>query len=331
MQSCGFARMPPLATFAASSHFMKKAFAQIHLAVLLWGFTGVLGKAISLSAPVLVWYRMVLTTVIIAGIVSIRREWMLPEKKDRVRIAGIGFMYAVHWVAFYASIKYANASIAMVCLATASVFTALLDPLLNKGKFNRTEILLSLTAVAGVYCIYALQPEAGAGRPMVDFELGVGLGVVASVISAVFTVMNKPLAGRYPPRTLVAYEMGTGLIFLSLAAPLFISSYPGEALLPRGWDYLWIFLLSYCCTVWGQSLAMSALKKLSAFTVTLSVNLEPVYGIILAFLIFRENDQLGYGFYLGMGLIFFSLLCQVLLLVLRSRRNTALPPEAGLS
>ena len=303
---------------------MKRAFAQIHLAVLLWGFTGVLGKAISLSAPVLVWYRMIITAAIIALIVTQRKEWVSFSRKSMIRIVGIGMMYAVHWVAFYASIKYANASIAMVCLATASVFTALLDPLLNKGKFNAVEIFLSFMAVGGVYCIYALQPhDKDVANPMVNFELGVVLGVVASVISAIFTVLNKPLAEQYPPRTLVFYEMGSGLIFLSLIAPFYVAQHPAEILLPQGWDYLWIFLLSYCCTVWGQSLAMSALKKLSAFTITLSVNLEPVYGIILAFILFQENNQLGTGFYLGMGLIFASLMLQVALLVRKSRAGKA--------
>ncbi|WP_118972646.1 DMT family transporter [Taibaiella koreensis] len=305
---------------------MKRAFAQIHLAVLLWGFTGVLGKAISLSAPVLVWYRMIITAAILALIVTQRKEWVRFTRPDLRRVIGIGIMYAVHWVAFYASIKYANASIAMVCLATASVFTALLDPLLNKGNFNRVEILLSFMAVAGVYCIYALQPkQQDAAHPMANFELGVLLGVIASIISAIFTVLNKPLAEKYPPRTLVFHEMSTGLLFLCLLAPVYILNQPTEVLLPQGWDYLWIFLLSYCCTVWGQSLAMSALKHLSAFTITLSVNLEPVYGIMLAFLIFKENNQLGLGFYLGMGLIFTSLMLQVALLVRKSRRRPVDP------
>jgi drug/metabolite transporter (DMT)-like permease len=303
-----------------SSFRMKRAFAQIHLAVLLWGFTGILGKAISLSAPVLVWYRMLVTAIILGIIISKRGDWVKIVRKDMVRITGIGMMYAVHWVAFYASIKFANASIAMVCLATASVFTALIDPFLNKGKFNYVEIFLSFIAVAGVYCIYALQPRLGTGtHPMVNFELGILLGVIASIISAIFTVLNKPLAEKYAPRTLVFYEMSTGFVFLCLLAPFYLYTHPAEILLPQRWDYLWIFLLSYCCTVWGQSLAMSALKRLSAFTITLSVNLEPVYGIILAFLIYKENDQLGYGFYIGMSLIFLSLLFQVIIILLKNR------------
>lgn len=301
---------------------MRKAYAQIHLAVLLWGFTGVLGKAISLSAPVLVWYRMLLTTVIIGIILWFRKEWISIERKSLTKVIGIGLMYAVHWVAFYASIKYANASIAMICLATASVFTAVMDPIINKGKFNVLELGLSVLAVAGVFCIYLLQPaNTGNAQAMANFELGVFLGVLASIISAIFTVLNKPLAEKYAPRTLVFYEMFSGLAFLSLIAPIYIHFNPTEILLPQGMDYLWIFILSYCCTVWGQSLAMSALKHLSAFTITLSVNLEPLYGIILAFLIYKENNQLGTGFYLGMSLIFASLLLQTMVQVSKSKRN----------
>lgn len=303
---------------------MKKAFAQINIAVLLWGFTGILGKAISLSAPVLVWYRMSLAAVIIFFILTIRKEWHPIRKNDIFKLIGIGILFAIHWVAFYASVKLANASIAMVCLATASVFTAVLDPLFNGRKFNKIEIVLSLMAVAGVFVIYILQPVTTAAEyKMENFELGLLLGIAASVISAIFTVFNKPLAEKYPARPLVFCEMASGLGFLTLLAPVYLVYFPEERLSPAGWDYLWIFLLAYCCTVWAQSLAMAALKKLSAFTVTLSVNLEPVYGIILAFLIFKENTQLGYGFYLGMCLIFISLILQVVFTVNNARKRMA--------
>lgn len=302
---------------------MNRALFQIHLAVLLWGFTGVLGRAISLSAPVLVWYRMWLTALLLFLIISYRQEWRKFTRVDLAKVAGIGILFAVHWVAFYASVKFANASIAMVCLATSSIFTALLDPWFNKGKLNRKEIALSLLAVAGVGCIYFLQPSGGKAQSMPDFGLGVGLGVVASIISAVFTVFNKPLTARYPARLLVFTEMSTGFIFLSLLAPFYIMNMPSEPLLPQGWDYLWLFLLSYCCTVWGQSLAMSALRQLSPFTVSLSVNLEPVYGILLAFILFQENQQLGFGFYLGMGLIFLSMMLQVIMVMHKNRKARA--------
>jgi drug/metabolite transporter (DMT)-like permease len=302
---------------------MNKALLQMHTAVLLWGFTGVLGKAISLSAPILVWYRMLFTAVIIGIIILWRKQWVPVAKRDMLKVITIGLLFAVHWVAFYASIKLANASIAMICLATSSIFTAIVDPLVNKKQFNTKEIGLSLIAVLGVCCIGIFQPDSGVnntGQGMVNFEWGLVLGIVASVLSAIFTILNKPLTQKYPPRRLVFLEMAAGLGMLTLAAPIYIYYNPELPLIPVGYDWLWIFILSYCCTVWGQSLAMNALKKLSPFTVNLSVNLEPVYGIILAFVIYKENTQLGWGFYAGMVLIFLSMFIQVLW-VLKQKRS----------
>lgn len=300
---------------------MKKAFAQLHLAVLLWGFTGVLGKAISLSAPVLVWYRMLLAALFLGIIISLRKEWCPIQKKDIYKLIGIGMLISIHWVAFYASIKLANASIAMICLATASVFTSVFDPLLNRRAFNRNELFISLIAVTGVACIYFLQPKEVSGKSqMINFDLGLLFGIAASIISAIFTVLNKPLANKYPARPLVFAEMTSGVGFLCLLAPFYFFYFPAETLLPVGWDYLWIFLLAYCCTVWGQSLAMAALKHISPFTMTLTVNLEPVYGIFLAFIIFNENAQLGLGFYIGMILIFVSLMMQITVTLNKSRK-----------
>jgi drug/metabolite transporter (DMT)-like permease len=310
---------------------LKKALIQMHLAVLLWGFTGILGRLITLSAPVLVWYRMGLTALFIGIILSYRKLWQKVSAVDMRKIIGIGLLFAVHWVAFYASIKLANASIALVCLSTASVFTAVLDPLLNRKKINPLEVGLSLIAILGVYFIYAMYPaeesNPAAVHTMENFPLGLGLGILASVISAIFTVFNKPLTSKYEPRLLVFYEMLTGFIFLTLLAPLYLYQYPGEKVLPMDWDIVWIFCLVYFCTVVGQSLAMSALKHLSTFTVTFSVNLEPVYGIILAFIFFKEHEQLSGGFYVGMGLIALSVLLQVTLLIRNSRKQKMLAAQ----
>lgn len=291
----------------------------MHLAVLLWGFTGVLGKLISLSAPVLVWYRMGLTALFIAIILQYRKLWQPIIKKDMMRLIGIGILFAIHWVMFYASIKLANASIALVCLSTASVFTAVIDPLLNRRKINPIEIGLSFIAIIGVYLIYALQTKTAA-QTMVNFPLGLLLGILASIISAVFTVFNKPLTQKYEPRLLVFYEMLTGFVFLSILAPFYIRSNPSEPLLAMDWDILWIFCLVYFCTVLGQSLAMSALKQLSSFTVTFTVNLEPLYGIVFAFLFFHEHREVNWGFYTGVGVIALSVLFQTILMIRNGRK-----------
>ncbi|MCW3124156.1 MAG: hypothetical protein JWQ38_3648 [Flavipsychrobacter sp.] len=305
------------------THFknMKKALIQMHMAVLLWGFTGVLGRAISLDAPVLVWYRMLLTALFMAAIIIYRKQWIKPTPADVVRLAVIGGLMGLHWVAFYGAIKFANISIALVCLSTASIFTSLLDPFVNKGHHDIKEILLGSLAIAGVYLIYKFQQFYG---------LGIAFGIAAAILSSIFTVLNKKISEKYPARTMVFYEMATGWVFISLLMPVVFYYLPQTKFLPDTSslvvhnDWLWLVILSLCCTVWAQSLALNALKKLSSFTVTLSVNLEPIYGILLAFLFYNENreiifnkgtNDLNWGFMGGMGLILLSVLLQMLQLL----------------
>lgn len=293
----------------------------MHIAVLLWGFTGVLGRAITLDAPVLVWYRMLLTALFLAIIVTSRKLWVPISKKHLAQLMLIGVLMGLHWVAFYGSIKLANISIALVCLSTASIFTPLVDPLINRSKYEIKELLLGSLAILGVYLIYQLQ----------QFSVwGIVSGVVAAFLSSVFTVLNKQIANKYPVRTMVFYEMGSGWLFITLLMPLLYLYSPNMQLLPNSnnilgqlWyenDWIWLVILSLCCTVWAQSLALSALKKLSSFTATLSVNLEPIYGILLAFVFYNENreiifvkgtEQINTGFLAGMGLIVLSVVLQM--------------------
>lgn len=310
---------------------MRKALIEMHLAVLLWGFTGVLGKAITLDAPMLVWYRMLMTALFMAVILFYRGLWIKIPRRDILRLAVIGALMGLHWTAFYGAIKFANVSIALVCLSTASVFTSLLDPWVNKGKHDIKEVMLGCLAIVGVYLIYRFQQF---------YALGILFGIIAAILSAVFTVLNKGIADKYPTRTMVFYEMFAGWLFITILLPVLFYYQPHTQLVPKQgnifsagtWhafttmsnDWLWLVILSLCCTVWAQSLALSALKKLSSFTVTLSVNLEPVYGIILAFLIYNENkelifnkgtDSLNWGFLGGMGLILLSVVLQMIRLL----------------
>ncbi len=300
---------------------MKKALVQMHVAVLLWGFTGVLGKAISLDSPILVWYRMLFTAIFMAVILYYRKQWVKINIKDMLQLGLIGGLICMHWVAFYAAIKFANISIALVCLSTASIFTSIIDPFVNKGKHNATEVFIGAMAIAGVYFIYMYQ---------VSFGIGIVFGLIAAFLSSVFTVLNKRVAHKYPARTMVFYEMTTGWILISLLLPLVFHLNPNTKFIPQSAnllsadfiknDWLWIVVLSLCCTVWSQSLALNALKVLSSFTATLSVNLEPVYGILLAFLFYNENretifiagtNHLNRGFLIGMSLIILSVILQM--------------------
>lgn len=300
---------------------MKKAYTQINIAVLLWGFTGILGKAINLSAPFLVWWRMFLATVFLGLILYFRKGFIKVERKELRTLIVVGILFAIHWVLFYYCVKWANASIAMVCLATSSVITSILDPLIRKRPIIITEFWLGLLAVIGVFCIYLWPAEIKEeALAMQNFELGLLMGVIAALINAVFSIFNKPLSEKYPAQPLVFMELLSGLSFLTV-----FLLFAGEGLtedlgwIPKQLDWVWLFILSFFCTVIAQSLAMAALKKLSAFTVTLSINLEPVYGVFLAFLIFQENEQLGWGFYIGLMLIFLSLVGQIISSIRKSR------------
>ncbi len=307
----------------------------MHLAVLLWGFTGVLGRAITLDAPVLVWYRMLLTAVFMAVILFYRKQWVRIEKRDLVQLTLVGCLMALHWVAFYGSIKLANASIALICLSTASIFTTLTDSLAQRKRPDLGELGIGALALVGVFIMYLIPQleEHYSGTviedPLPNRSLGILAGVVAAILSAVFTVLNKRIANKYPARTMVFYEMGTGWLLISLLLPLQFFYLPETRIMPDLWDLVWLVILSLCCTVWAQSLALNALKHISSFTATLSVNLEPLYGIVLAFLFFQENQELRWSFYAGMALILVSVLLQMMRLLRPSKASPGFIREKG--
>ncbi|MGI9191087.1 MAG: DMT family transporter [Chitinophagaceae bacterium] len=269
----------------------------MHLAVFLWGFTGVLGRAISVAEFPLVWYRTAITAIILGLILWYRNEFKRISGFEVLRFLGIGTIIAIHWVAFYGAIKYANASIALTCLATAGIFTALLEPMVLRTRFNPIELLVGFIALIGMYCIYHFD---------VRYATGIGLGIIASLLSSVFTLFNKKIVQQYPARMVAFYEIGGGFLVLTLFYPVYTHFFPQADFALKGYDWLWLLILSWVCTVWGQSLALSALKVISSFTAVLLVNLEPVYGIILAMVFFQENKDLGAGFYWGISLIALS-------------------------
>ena len=316
---------------------MKKSLLSMHLAVFLWGFTGVLGRAITHSALTLVWWRVTITAFALAILLTILKRWKPIVGKDRLRTAGVGALMALHWVAFYGSIKESNASVALICMSTASVFVALLAPLAGEGKFQKAELGLSALAIGGVFLIY---------RTQLDFGMGILWGLVAALLAAVFTVLNKPLAGKYPPRTIVFWEMTTGCALLSiilLLAPANLLGnspfWPVQSLPAMGqsaWeflaqpnDWIWLIILALACTVWAQSLALKALEHISSFTSSLTVNLEPIYGMALAFYFYREGEDFTPASWAGVALIFLSVLLQMFF-SLRGRKARRQTVELGI-
>lgn len=295
---------------------MKKALLQMHLAVFLWGFTGVLGRGIHTDAFSLVWFRTGITSLLFLVILLLRKEFRALSRMELLRFLMIGSIIAIHWVAFYAAIKVANASIALTCLSTAGIFTAILEPLILKTKMDYRELVIGMIALIGMYLIY---------RGNFSFGPGIMLGIGAAILSAVFTVLNKKIVIHYPSNLVAFCEIGFGFLVLSILLPFYFFYYHPTHFAPSGNDWLLLVVLSFFCTVLGQSLAISALKKLSSFTTVLMVNLEPVYGILLAMIIFKENKELNTAFYIGISIIALSVAIHSIQII----RHRGMKPTSG--
>ncbi len=287
---------------------MQKALFQLHLAVLLAGLTGVLGRVITLNEGLLVWYRLILTIPVLALLMFWKKKWEPVSLKEMLSIAGIGVVASLHWVTFYGSIKYANVSVALVCFSSIGFFTAIFEPLINKRAFSLTELLLSILPVIGISLIFKFDPV---------YKTGILIGLIAAVLGSLFPILNGRKVKKHSPETVTFYNLAGGVVFLSALMPFYLKAFPPTHVIPTLVDWVGLLILSLVCTVWAMLLSMNALKYISAFTVNLSYNLEPLYGILLAFILFREDKGMGPYFYIGLALIVLSVLLQTYLIFVR--------------
>lgn len=281
---------------------MKKPLIQLHIAVFLWGFTGVLGRAIELNAGVLVWWRMFLTVATLVGLRFAQKQFERISVKDALQITLVGGLVALHWVCFYASIQYGNVSIALVCLSTLGFFTSFLEPLFLRRRIDLVEVMLGVASIIGIALIFHFNPV---------YKTGIIIGLISGLLSSLFSVFNKKLVGKFSAKTLSIYELGGGLLVWTLFLPLYVYYIPTSKFSPTGWDWVWLLVLAWLCTVLAVNLSFNALKHISAFTQCLTLNLEPVYGIGLAFLLYHENENLSGGFYYGIAIIASVVLLQM--------------------
>jgi drug/metabolite transporter (DMT)-like permease len=281
---------------------IQSALLRMHLAVFIWGFTGVLGKAISLKEGWLVWWRLLITAVSL-WILFYFFGWIKKvTTKQFLKLSLIGTILALHWLCFYGSIKYSNVSVALTCLATSGLFSAIVEPVFFRKKINIAELLLGLFALAGIAIIYVSN---------LDFSIGIYVGILSSLLTVLASVMNKKLVDGYEPKTICLYQLTGGFLGLTVLIPFYNYILPAEVLVPVGYDWLWLIVLSWLCTIFTFFLSIFALKRLSAFTMNLLLTLEPVYGIILAFAIFNESKDLSEYFYIGFGLILLAVVLQM--------------------
>lgn len=274
-----------------------RAYIQLHVAVLLFGLTGILGDLISIPKPTLVWWRMGLTVLSFLVWPSVLRDALKIDRKDLLRMVGIGCLVATHWVTFFVAIEITNVSITLAMLASSAFFTALLEPIIIGRKFKWYELALGLMVVPGVGMVVG----------STDFpNIGIIIALLSACLAAIFSILNKNMVSRLNPITMTMVELGSGWILLSVLAPFYYFSTPDMPFIPIGMDWMYIAILAFACTSLAYVFSLTALRYLPTFTVNLSINLEPIYTIILAFFILKEGEELNLAFYFGAAVIIAS-------------------------
>jgi len=261
---------------------MRKSYLILHIAVILAGFTGIFGKLISLNEVALVWYRVLFSTLILLLGFKILKVKRLDSLKDKIVIVQVGSLLMLHWIFFYASIKYANVSVGVICYCLTSFFTAIFAPIINKKRFNYEQLFLSLLTIVGISLIFHFDAS---------YQLGIILGVISSSFSALYTIYNERIVLKYDSKMINYYQLGGGTILLGILMPFYYLIFPQLVYIPSLTDVVYLILFSIFCTIGLYILFAEALKNLSAFTVNLTFNLEPIYAIGLAFLIFDEAKE----------------------------------------
>ncbi|HWI25286.1 MAG TPA: DMT family transporter [Lysobacter sp.] len=280
----------------------SRAYLQIHVCVVLWGFTAILGKLISLPALPLVWWRML---IVVAASLLIPRVWRgLRAMSWRLRgaYAGIGVLVALHWLTFYGAIKLSNASVGATCIALGTVFVALVEPWLARTRFSKRDLALGIMVLPGVALVVGGVPTG--------MRAGIAVGALSAFLVAIFGSLNKRLVEHGDPLAVTALELGAGTVAMTVLAPLMVHlpglshAFAGDLLvLPGTRDALLLLALSLACTLLPFTLSLVALRHMSAFAAQLAVNLEPVYAIVIAILLLGEQHELTPRFYLGVAVI----------------------------
>ena len=281
---------------------MKQAYIKLHIALILAGFTGIFGKLITLNAALISWYRLFFSAIIMLLFFAFKGKFVPIKNSSKLKISFTGLLLGIHWILFYGSIKYSNVSVGVVCFALSSFFNAILGPVINRRKLSVQELLLSSLTLCGIGLIFGMDAS---------YRTGIVLGVFSSIFSALYTLYSERIVNDYDSPTFMLWQMSGGCIGLTALMPLVLWVWPVKSLLPSAADLEWLLILAVFCTVLLYFLINNALKKIPSFTVSLTFNLEPLYTILLAVVIFKEGREFTAGFYCGLILIVSSLLFQM--------------------
>ena len=279
----------------------RKDYLTLHFLVLIWGFTAILGLLIEIPSVEIVFYRTLIASFGLFILLRIlKRPITIHIPSHLWYILGTGSLIAAHWILFFLSARISNASVCLAGMATCSLWTSLIEPLSQKRKIVGFEVLLSIVAFIGIAVIFNVE---------YDYFLGILTAVLSAFLSAVFTVINGRFTKTYDPYVITFYEMVGACVTIALFFPIYSGFFVDKLVLnPSPMDWLYLSILALVCTVYAYSVSVKLMKRMSAFSINLVVNLEPVYGIILALIIFGESEEMSPGFYLGTILILISVL-----------------------
>tara|TARA_R110000787_G_scaffold283347_1_gene396014 strand:+ start:5264 stop:6190 length:927 start_codon:yes stop_codon:yes gene_type:complete len=275
-----------------------KKYLHLHFIVFIWGFTAILGKLISIDAIPLVWFRMLLASIFIALYFIVRKKSFKLDSRSLIKFFLSGIIIALHWITFFKAIKVSNVSVALVMMSTGAFFTSFIEPLFFKRRIKPVEILLGLLVVIGLYIIFSFESQ---------YTLGIIYALISSFLSALFSVLNGLFVKKNDASIISFYQLLFGSIFITIFL-LFQGSFTASFFLLQTTDWIYLLILSSFCTAYAFIVSIDVMKHLTPYTVMLTINLEPVYAIILALIIFGESEEMNTEFYFGAFIVLFVVL-----------------------
>lgn len=269
--------------------FKNKNLLLLHFIVFIWGWSPIVGKLISVQAFQLVWFRMLIAVVVVGIYLIFLKQNLRINKKDFLQLFGIGAIIAFHWVCFYHAIKIANVSVTLVAFATGTLFTSIIEPIFYKRKIIRYELIFGMVIIGAIAMIFKVETQ---------YAWGIFFGILAAITSSFFTVFNGLLVKRLPATIITIYELGGGFIALTVYL-LVTGNFSHDFFIISPADWGWLLLLSVIATAFTFIASLNVMKKVSPYTVVLTVNLETIYGIIIAYFVWKKDEAMTPGFYLG--------------------------------
>lgn len=270
-----------------------RSYVYLHIIVFIWGFTAILGHLISLSALPLVWYRILIATITLVVYFVITKRTFRVSKQKILPILGAGVVIALHWLTFFWAIKVSNISVTLACLSTGAFFASLMEPFFYKRKIDFYEVFFGIVVICALALIFSVSGQ---------YVEGIILGLIAASLSALFSIINGKLVKDTPAHVITFYEMIGGFLILSLFLGV-SGGYTPDFFQVSDVDWFWLIVLGVFCTAFAILGSVYILKDISPYTMMLTINLEPVYGILLALLLFKDNEKMNSSFYLGAALI----------------------------